>query len=295
MKKLKRYQIFHVDAFDWLPKRGKKSIHAVVTDPPYGIIEYTPDQLSKRRNRTGGIWRLPQSYDGHERNPVPRFTVLRPSHHAKIRQFHFQLTPLLYDVLVPGGHVIIASQNLISHLVIIAFLENGFEIRGQIARVVKTLRGGDRPKGAHNDYPDISVSPRNCWEPWLVFRKPCEGRVRDNLKKWGTGAFRRPSCHKPFSDLIQSGPTRGAEREIAPHPSLKPQAFMRQVVWAALPLGRGIILDPCMGAGSTIAASEALGLESIGLEVNKEYFKLAEQSVPKLAELEVNNVINPLQ
>lgn len=48
---------------------------------------------------------------------------------------------------------------------------------------------------------------------------------------------------------------------------LKPQDFMRQIVRAALPLGKGIILDPFMGSGSTIAAAAYLGLASIGLEV----------------------------
>lgn len=288
MSKLSGYRIFHADAFEWLSKRREKSIHAVVTDPPYGIVEYMPDQLYKRRNGKGGIWRLPQSYDGRKRSPMPRFTVLRQDDHAQIRSFHANLAPLLYKVLVPGGHVIIASQNLLSHLVICAFSDAGFEIRGQIVRVVKTLRGGDRPKGAHKEFSEVSVSPRSCWEPWLIFRKPCEGRVRDNLKKWGTGALRRPAIDTPFSDLIQSSSARGIERKIAPHPSLKPQAFMRQIVWAVLPLCKGVILDPFMGSGSTIAAAVSLGLRSIGLEVDEEYFQLAEQSVPRLAELKIN-------
>lgn len=286
---MEKYQIYHGDAFEWLSKRQPETIHAVVTDPPYAIIEYMPDQLHKRRNGKGGIWRLPQSYDGHKRSPMPRFTVLRASDYERIRQFHVRLAPLLYKVIVPGGHVIMASQSLLSHIVIYAFLKTGFEIRGQIARIVKTLRGGDRPKHAHKVYRDISVSPRSCWEPWLIFRKPCEGRVRDNLKKWGTGALRRPLIDKPFCDLIGSSPARGIEREIAPHPSLKPQAFMKQIVWAALPLGKGVILDPFMGSGSTIAAAMHFGLESIGLELDKEYFQLAKQAIPKLVKLETDN------
>lgn len=282
------FQVYQANAFEWLSKRETNSIHAVVTDPPYGIIEFLPEQLNKRRNGNGGIWRLPQSYDGHERNPMPRFTVLRKTDHLRIKEFHERLAPLLHKVLVPGGHAIIASQNLLSHLVISAFYDTGFEVRGQIARVVKTLRGGDRPKGAHKKYPELSVTPRSCWEPWLIFRKPCEGRVRDNLKKWGTGALRRPETDKPFSDLIQSSPARGIEREFSPHPSLKPQAFMRQVVWTALPLGKGIILDPFMGSGSTIAAAEYFGLKSIGLEINKGYFRIAQRAIAGLAKLEVN-------
>lgn len=282
---MRRYQIFHADAFEWLAKRKAKTVHAVVTDPPYGIVEYTPEQLEKRKNGNGGIWRLPQRYDGHRRSPMPRFTVLRQVDHERIRQFHLRLAPLLYKVLVPGGHVILASQNLLSHIVAAAFSDAGFEIRSQIVRIVKTLRGGDRPKHGHNEFPGVSVTPRSCWEPWLLFRKPCETRVRDNLIKWGAGGLRRPEVNLPFSDVIHSSPARGEERKLAPHPSLKPQAFMRQIVWTSLPVAKGVILDPFMGSGSTIAAAESLALRSIGLEVNKEYFRLAQTAVPKLVKL----------
>jgi len=85
--------------------------------------------------------------------------------------------------------------------------------------------------------------------------------------------------------LIESSPARGLEREIAPHPSLKPQHFLRQLVRAALPLGEGIILDPFMGSGSTIAAAAACGLKSIGLEIRPEYFEMAVAAIPQLAAL----------
>jgi DNA modification methylase len=131
--------------------------------------------------------------------------------------------------------------------------------------------------------------PRSSWEPWGLFRKPCDGRVQDNLRKWKTGGLRRISEDEPFRDLIYSSPARGVEREIAPHPSLKPQHFMRQIVRASLPLGEGTILDPFMGSGSTIAAASAQGLRSIGLEVNAEYFDLAGRAIPRLAALEIND------
>jgi len=43
----------------------------------------------------------------------------------------------------------------------------------------------------------------------------------------------------PFGDVILSHPTPRRERAIAAHPSLKPQAFLREVVRAALPMGKG--------------------------------------------------------
>jgi DNA modification methylase len=125
--------------------------------------------------------------------------------------------------------------------------------------------------------------PRSCWEPWGLFRKPCEGTVRDNLKKWRTGGLLRISEREPFKDVIRCGVARQDERRIAPHPSLKPQKLMRQFVRAALPLSEGIILDPFMGSGSTVAAAIACQLRAIGIESNREYFQLAERAVPKLA------------
>ncbi len=272
--------------------RRANSIHGVVTDPPFGVIEYLPDQLLKRRNGNGGIWRLPHAYGGYSRIPTPRFTVLGLTEHALIRAFHIRLAALLHKVLVPGAHAAVASQPILSHLTVAAFVEAGFEVRGQIVRVVKTLRGGDRPKNGHTQYPELSVAPRSCWEPWLLFRKPCEGLVVDNLRRWGTGALRRPSRDTPFMDLIQSLPARGEERAIASHPSLKPQAFLRQLVSAVLPLKRGILLDPFMGSGSTIAAATALRYRSIGIEIDRQYFKLAQSAIPKLARLPGTSQVN---
>jgi len=283
------YKIYHVDAFDWLRNASPNSIHAVVTDPPYGLVEYTPAQLEKRKNGRGGVWRIPPTFDGCQRQPLPRFTVLTDVDKEALKAFFRQFAESLLPVLVPGAHVFIATNPLVSYLVYEPFIRAGFEKRGEVIRIVHTLRGGDRPKGAHREFDDISVMPRSCWEPWGLFRKPCEGRVQDNLRKWGTGGLRRPSKEEPFKDLIHSSPARGEERAIGQHPSLKPQHFMRQIVRAALPLGRGVILDPFMGSGSTIAAASALGLQSVGLENNREYFDLAVRVIPKLTAINPKN------
>ena len=88
---------------------------------------------------------------------------------------------------------------------------------------------------------------------------------------------------RPFGDVITSAPTRKSERALAPHPSLKPQAFLRQLVRAVLPLGKGVVLDPFAGAGSTLAAAEAVGYESIGVEKDVHYFEMACAAIPKLS------------
>ena len=280
-----QYQLVHGDAFDWLGRAPGNSIEAVVTDPPYGLVEYSAEELGKRRNGAGGVWRLPPAFDGAARAPLPRFTVLSDGDRDNLRSFFDGLASRLMHVLVPGGHVFIATNPLVADFVYQPFLARGFEKRGEIIRLVQTLRGGDRPKNAEREFPEVSVMPRSRFEPWGLFRKPLDGRVSDNLRTWKTGGLRRVSGEEPFSDVIASGVARGQERAITSHPSLKPQRFMRQLVRASLPLGEGVILDPFMGSGSTVAAAVACGLQSIGIEINDEYFHEAVEAIPLLAPL----------
>ena len=277
--------LVHGDCFDWLNKQDDNSIHAVVTDPPYGLHEYTPEEQAKMRNGTGGVWRMPPSFDGNTRSPLPRFTTLTDSQRQQLRSFFYVWARFLIPKLVPGANVVVASNPLLSHLVSGALYDAGLERRGDIIRLVTTMRGGDRPKAAHEEFDGVSVMPRSMWEPWVMFRKPIEGRVQDNLRRWGTGGFRRPSDEFPFGDVIKSSPTGKTERAIAPHPTLKPQAFLRKLVRGALPLGEGVVVDTFAGAGSTLAAAEAVGYRSTGVERDLYYFEMAADSIPRLAAL----------
>lgn len=276
------------DCFSWLRQAQENSLHAIVTDPPYGLIEYSEVEKNKLRQGNGGVWRIPPSFDGVKRSPLPRFTVLKPCDLRALHEFFKQWGALVLRAAVPGANVVVASNPLLSHIVSSALAEAGLERRGEIVRLVMTMRGGDRPKAAHEEFDGVSVMPRSMWEPWLMFRKPVEGRVQDNLRKWKTGGFRRISADRPFGDVIASSPTRTAERTIAPHPSLKPQSFMRQLVRGALPLGEGIVCDPFSGSGSTLAAAAAVGYEAIGIEKDEAFFELAAKAIPKLAELKIS-------
>jgi DNA modification methylase len=271
------------DTVKWLSDLPPNSIHAIVTDPPYGVIEYNDENHKKLRTGRGGVWRIPPSFDRAKRRPLPRFTVLSADEITALHSFFSAIAYGMLRALVPGGHVFIASNPLLSTMTFHAFQEAGFEKRGEIIRLVQTLRGGDKPKGAEKEFSGVSVMPRSCWEPWGIFRKPFTGTIAENLRLWGTGGLRRTSREEPLKDIIQCSPTRGAEKAIAPHPSLKPQRFLRQIVRASLPLGVGIIYDPFAGSGSTLAAAEFFGFCSVGTDRDPEYFDLAREAFPQLA------------
>ena len=288
---LEKVLVVHANCFDWIKLIPESSIHAVVTDPPYGVKEYEPEQLEKRINGNGGVWRIPPSFDGHVRSPLPRFTALNNGERKQMKDYFSEWAKLILRVIRPGGHIFVASNAFLSQIVFSAIAEQGFEFRGEVIRLVRTMRGGDRPKNAEDEFPDVCSMPRSRYEPWGLFRKPLLNgmKVSDCLREFQTGGLRRKPDGNPFEDVIESERTAQREREIADHPSLKPQSFLRKIVYSSLPLGQGIILDPFMGSGSTIAAANAVGYSSIGVERMDEYYQMSKQAIKKLSAIAVKD------
>jgi site-specific DNA-methyltransferase (adenine-specific) len=277
----------HADCLEWMGRIPAGSIHGIVTDPPYGVKEYEFDQIEKRANGNGGIWRIPPSFDGSNRQPLPRFTALNERERRQLSRFFIEWAKVAIHVLPPGGHVILACNSFLAQLVYGALIDGGLEFRGQIIRIVRTMRGGDRPKNAEEEFPGVCSLPRGAYEPWGIFRKPLPSgmTVGECLRRFGTGGLRRLPEGLPFSDVLEFGRTPKAEREIASHPSLKPQALLRELVWSILPLGEGLVCDPFMGSGSTVAAAEAIGYWSVGVEKHEAYYKLALSAIKPLSNI----------
>lgn len=280
------YRLYREDCLKWLDEQPEHSFEAIITDPPYGLKEYSAEAQARLRDGNhGGIWRIPPALDGHVRSPLPRFTVLNAQDLEELYTFFYLWGTKALRVVVPGAHLFIATNTFLSHILSIALTDAGWERRGDIVRLVQTLRGGDRPKNAEEEFSDVTVMPRSAWEPWGIFRKQLDGRVQDNLRKWKTGGLRRDSTERPFTDVIESERTPQKERDLVAHPSLKPQRFMRKIVRASLPLGEGRILDPFMGGGSTIAAAESADYDSVGVEIDRQYYEQAVTGIPLLAAL----------
>jgi DNA modification methylase len=283
-----RQRLIRADCIDWFASAARESVSAVITDPPYGLLEYEPGEQAKLRLGRGGVWRIPPAFDGAKRRALPRFTVLSAANRSHVYRFFKAWATALSPVLLPGAHLFVATSVLVSPIVSVALERAGLERRGEVVRLVRTLRGGDRPKRAEDEFPLVSTMPRGCWEPWAIFRKPLRaGTVAQNLRECGVGGLRRIDSETPFLDVIPSSTTPQRERAIAQHPSLKPQRFLRSLARAALPLGTGLVLDPFAGSGSTLAACEAVGADGIGIERDERYFALARDSIAGLAALEV--------
>jgi site-specific DNA-methyltransferase (adenine-specific) len=277
------------DAFEWMSRLPPESLDGMVLDPPYGVEEYEVNQLQQMLSGGPGIWRIPPSFDGCKRAPLPRFTALDEKQRATLRTYFRDFAALALPALKPGAHVLMAGNAFLSQLVFGAMVEGGLEFRTEVIRMVQTLRGGDKPKLGEKEFPEVASLPRGGYEPWGLFRRPLPPKmtVRECLRIYGTGGLRHQPNGNPFSDVIQSERTPKRERELAAHPSLKPQSLMRHLVRSILPLGSGVLADPFAGSGSTIAAAEAIGYSCVGVERYEDYYDLALKSIPKLRELRV--------
>lgn len=282
-----RYTLHNADCSTWLRSCPQNSIHGVVTDPPYGLIEFSEKERDTLRNgQRGGIWRMPPKLNGIERDPLPRFTVLTENEKNNLREYMRDWGIALLPALRPGGHVYVAGNPMLQYLIQAAMADAGYEVRTTVMRLYVGLRGGDRPKLAEQEFPEVSVTPRGGYEPWMLFRKPIsEKTVAANLRKWGTGGLRRLAREKPFPDVIQSGRTPEIESQLSIHPTMKPQHLLRILVRSVLPLGEGVVLDTFAGSGSTLAAAEAIGYESVGIELDQHYYAEALETIPLLAKI----------
>ncbi len=69
-----------------------------------------------------------------------------------------------------------------------------------------------------------------------------------------------------------------AKKHITKHPTEKPEELMERIVL----LGsrkNDVILDPFMGSGTTGVIAKRLGRHFIGIEIDKEFFKIAEKRI----------------
>jgi len=95
----------------------------------------------------------------------------------------------------------------------------------------------------------------------------CEALIEKALN-WSSGT------KNPGS--FQSEGTKKAAKNH--HPTVKPTELMRYLCRLVTPPG-GVVLDPFMGSGSTGKAATIEGFDFIGIELEPEYFKIAQARI----------------
>ncbi len=173
--------VLHGDSRLVLRTLPANSVDGAVGDPPYGfasIIErFGKDGAAPARgdafNRLSGDF-IGEGWD-----------TGRDAHDAAFWRE-------LYRVVKPGGFVVMASATKTYHRLACAIEDAGFEIRDMIS----WLYGSGWPK-SHNHQRSgkkHGSALKPACEPFVLARKPLEGSIIANVRKWGTGALNIDGC-----------------------------------------------------------------------------------------------------
>ena len=160
--------IIHGDSRVELSRIPDRSVDAVVTDPPHEIA------------MMGKTW-----------------------DHSGVA-FDVDLWSECRRVLKPGGYVVAFGASRTWHRLACAIEDAGFEIRDSIAWInaqgfpksmdVEKAYRRDGQDGLAEQWKGWGTTLKPAFEPTVCARKPCEGRVIDNLAAYGTGALNIDGC-----------------------------------------------------------------------------------------------------
>lgn len=143
-------KLFNGDCLEQMKAMDAHSIHAIVTDPPYGL-----SFMNKK-------W----DYE------VPSIEIWRQ----------------VLRILKPGGHVLSFGGPRTYHRMVVNIEDAGFEIRDQIQWLYGSgfPKSHNIKQGDFKGW-GTALKPAN--EPIVLARKPLEGTVAKNIEKWGCGGL----------------------------------------------------------------------------------------------------------
>jgi site-specific DNA-methyltransferase (adenine-specific) len=157
--------VYHGDCVEVMRELADGSVHAVVTDPPYGL-----------------------EFMGREWD---RFAPL------EFEQWCELWARECLRILKPGGHLLAFGGSRTWHRLAAGIEDAGFEIRDSIA----WLYGSGFPKSRNldGDWEGWGTALKPAFEPVVVARKPLAGTVAANVLAHGTGALNIDGTRVPMS------------------------------------------------------------------------------------------------
>lgn len=105
----------------------------------------------------------------------------------------------------------------------------------------------------------------NSTEAWIYF-----------TYKKRTGTFNNNGAL--FHDFVETSVTPNSERHYGKHPTQKPESLCRHFIELLSNPGEWV-LDPFMGSGTTGVAAKKSERNFIGIEINEDYFNMAQQRI----------------
>ncbi len=243
---------------DEFPKLADESVDLILTDPPYGLRQSVSNVPGDTRWCKSGESesRFTEALEGDD-----------PKEYAAINwQEFFQQC---YRVLKNDRYCVLHCQVPFVGQRWEDIKKSKLQYKGTIAWSKKFAIGGDLKGTAKRD-----------WEPivYLAKGKPSLNPL-EVTRKGKLASRKRISEIEDWVFPLKKSEKRG-------HPTQKPQALAEQIVRWMCQRGQ-TVLDPFMGSGTTLMASELHGRVGVGIELIEEFCIIAEKRLKEISREEV--------
>lgn len=298
-------QFVHGDGIEGTKTLPADSVHAIISDIPYGIGAEDWDVLHNNTNSAYRGASPAQLKAGNSTfkargKPINGWSAADRAIPREYQQWCSAWAEHWLRVLKPGGSAFVFAGRRFSHRMITALEDVGFSLKDQIAwikpnaphraqrvSVVFERRGNTAAAQQWDSWRLGNLRPT--FEPVVWFTKPYKvgTTIADNVLNHGVGAYYPDALNtvsREVSNVLTSGITR---MESGLHPTQKPFDLMAALVSLVTSPGQ-IVLDPFAGSGTTLAAAKYLGRGYIGFELDEGYAGIAQKRLDNLTE------VNPL-
>jgi len=278
-----KVELIQGDCLEKMKDIPDKSVHAIITDMPYGISFSKWDV--KHNNTNSALMGTSTAQEkstlfksrGKPKNGWSKMDRQIP---IEFQEFCESFLSEAKRILYPSGVIvsftgrqflhryIIAGENVgLTHREIIAWDKQKAPFRAQRVGQVIGKRNGD-----YTDSRRLG-NPAPVFEPIVVMSKPYTigTTITDCYLNFGTGTFDGEvlptnliSCSRDITNRL--------------HETQKPVLIMESLI-KAFSKEDQVILDPFMGSGTTGISCRNLNRNFIGIELDPEYFKIAEKRI----------------
>ena len=311
-------QIIHDDSIKKIKAIPECSVHAIISDIPYGICYNEWDILHDNKNTALGGASIAQTKAGEifkrRGKPLNGWSSADKKIPYEYQEWCASWGKEWLRVLKPGGSCLIFAGRRYSHRCIVALEDCGFSFKDMIAwekptapyraqRISETYKRRGDYKNAQKWSGWRVANLRPLFEPILWLQKPYKtgGTLADNILINNVGGWNQNALEKYngsgyckeahlCSNIFRISSDKD---DHGLHEAQKPLNLMECLV--SLVTKRGaLILDPFAGSGTTCVAAQKLGRHFIGIEINEKYVKIAKHRLKQIQECSTPEAIQQL-
>lgn len=290
-------KIINGDSIQLVKELEENSIHAIISDIPYGIGYDDWDVLHNNTNSAYGGASLAQAEAGslfkRRGKPLNGWSEADKKIPEEYQLWCESWAKYWFRVMKPGGSCFIFAGRRFAHRCIVALENSGFTFKDMLSwekntaphRAQRLSAVFERRKDYENaeEWKNWRVANlRPLFEPILWFQKPYKtgGTIADNVLQNGVGAWNESALkeyligdtYDKSSNIIKVSVT---PEDHGKHVAQKPLALMELLV-SLVTKEEQIVLDPFAGSGTTCVAAQHLNRHYIGIEIDKKNCEIAE-------------------